>query len=63
MRYFEKEKPVNGRFAKFVSEEMNRHGIGLATSPQEVWVKYLVAWMLGVPGFIIVLWFLFNHGH
>ena len=26
-------------------------------------VKYIFAWMLGVPGFLIVIWFLFNHGH
>jgi hypothetical protein len=26
-------------------------------------MKYIVAWMLGVPGFLVVLWFLFNHGH
>jgi hypothetical protein len=26
-------------------------------------VKYLFAWILGVPGGLIVLWFLFNHMH
>jgi len=26
-------------------------------------MKYLLAWILGVPGGIIVLWFLFNHMH
>jgi len=26
-------------------------------------MKYIVAWMLGVPGFLIVIWFLFNHAH
>jgi len=26
-------------------------------------MKYLVAWALGIPGGLIVLWFLFNHMH
>jgi len=26
-------------------------------------MKYMLAWGLGVPGFLIVLWFLFNHMH
>jgi len=26
-------------------------------------MKYLFAWMLGVPGILIVVWFLFNHAH
>ena len=26
-------------------------------------MKYLFAWMLGVPGGLILLWFLFNHAH
>jgi len=26
-------------------------------------VKYVFAWMLGVPGGLIVLWFIFNHLH
>ena len=26
-------------------------------------MKYLFAWILGVPGGLIVLWFLFNHMH
>jgi hypothetical protein len=26
-------------------------------------MKYLLAWLLGVPGGLIVLWFLFNHMH
>jgi len=26
-------------------------------------MKYLLAWVLGVPGGLIVLWFLFNHVH
>jgi hypothetical protein len=29
----------------------------------EVLMKYMFAWMLGVPGGLIVLWFLFNHMH
>lgn len=24
-------------------------------------MKYLVAWLLGVPGIVVVLWFLFSH--
>jgi hypothetical protein len=24
-------------------------------------MKYIFAWMLGVPGFLIVIWFLINH--
>jgi hypothetical protein len=24
-------------------------------------MKYLFAWMLGVPGVVIVIWFLMNH--
>jgi len=26
-------------------------------------MKYMFAWLLGVPGGLIVLWFLFNHMH
>jgi len=26
-------------------------------------MKYLFAWVLGVPGGLILLWFLFNHMH
>jgi hypothetical protein len=26
-------------------------------------MKYLFAWMLGVPGGLILLWFLFSHMH
>jgi hypothetical protein len=26
-------------------------------------MKYLLAWILGVPGGLILLWFLFNHMH
>jgi hypothetical protein len=26
-------------------------------------MKYLFAWMLGVPGGLIAIWFLFNHMH
>jgi len=26
-------------------------------------MKYIAAWILGVPGFLIVIWFLFNHAH
>jgi len=26
-------------------------------------MKYIIAWGLGVPGGIIVLWFLLNHLH
>ncbi len=26
-------------------------------------MKYLFAWILGVPGGLILLWFLFNHMH
>ncbi len=26
-------------------------------------LKYLFAWILGVPGGLILLWFLFNHMH
>jgi len=26
-------------------------------------MKYILAWGLGVPGGLIVLWFLFNHMH
>jgi hypothetical protein len=29
----------------------------------EAVMKYMFAWMLGVPGGLIVLWFLFNHMH
>jgi hypothetical protein len=29
----------------------------------ELTMKYLFAWILGVPGGLIVLWFLFNHMH
>jgi len=26
-------------------------------------MKYILAWGLGIPGGLIVLWFLFNHMH
>jgi hypothetical protein len=26
-------------------------------------MKYIFAWILGVPGGLILLWFLFNHMH
>jgi hypothetical protein len=26
-------------------------------------MKYMIAWLLGVPGGLILLWFLFNHMH
>jgi len=26
-------------------------------------MKYIAAWMLGVPGILIVIWFLFSHVH
>jgi hypothetical protein len=26
-------------------------------------MKYIAAWILGVPGFLIVIWFLFSHMH
>lgn len=26
-------------------------------------MKYMIAWVLGVPGGLILLWFLFNHMH
>jgi len=26
-------------------------------------MRYILAWMLGVPGGLILLWFLFNHMH
>ena len=26
-------------------------------------MKYLLAWILGVPGGLILLWFLFSHLH
>jgi hypothetical protein len=29
----------------------------------EVLMKYIFAWALGVPGGLILLWFLFNHMH
>jgi hypothetical protein len=29
----------------------------------EVVMKYLFAWALGIPGGLIVVWFLFNHMH
>jgi hypothetical protein len=29
----------------------------------EVPMKYIFAWALGVPGGLILLWFLFNHMH
>ena len=27
----------------------------------EEWMKYLFAWMLGVPGVLILLWFAISH--
>jgi len=24
-------------------------------------MKYILAWLLGIPGGLIVIWFLFNH--
>jgi len=34
---------------------------GLHFSGPEAYMKYMFAWLLGVPGGLIVLWFLFNH--
>jgi hypothetical protein len=34
---------------------------GLHFSEPEAFMKYMFAWLLGVPGGLIVLWFLFNH--
>jgi hypothetical protein len=31
--------------------------------PPEAVMKYLFAWVLGVPGGLILLWFAFNHMH
>lgn len=31
--------------------------------PEARKMKYMLAWLLGVPGGLIVLWFLFNHMH
>jgi hypothetical protein len=40
------------------------NGLGIAGAVVEVNnVKYLAAWMLGVPGILIVVWFLFSHMH
>jgi len=33
------------------------------SSSRRIAMKYLFAWMLGVPGGLILLWFLFNHMH
>lgn len=35
----------------------------LAIAPEEMEMKYLLAWILGVPGGLILLWFLFSHMH
>jgi hypothetical protein len=33
------------------------------TEEIKITMKYLIAWILGVPGGLILLWFLFNHMH
>jgi hypothetical protein len=30
---------------------------------KEIEMKYLFAWLLGIPGGLILIWFLFNHMH
>jgi len=40
---------------ELMEAEMQMHARGL--------MKYLLAWILGVPGGLILLWFLFNHVH
>jgi hypothetical protein len=35
----------------------------LLSRNREKLMKYIVAWLLGIPGGLIVLWFLFNHAH
>jgi len=44
---------------------MHRNGLAIALDVvvEVDIVKYLAAWMLGVPGILIVVWFLFSHGH
>jgi hypothetical protein len=43
-------------------------GLGMAIELHKVgsskggpFMKYLFAWMLGVPGVVVLAWFLFNH--
>jgi hypothetical protein len=38
----------------------NSSGAG-GGSLKEIEMKYLFAWLLGVPGILIVIWFLLNH--
>jgi hypothetical protein len=35
----------------------------LHTREAEAVMKYIFAWVLGIPTSLIVLWFLFNHMH
>src|SRR5690242_16292491 len=42
---------IGQRFAHHLAEEI------------KTTMKYLIAWVLGVPGGLILLWFLFNHMH
>jgi hypothetical protein len=37
------------------------HGVRLAKCDAEDWMRYIVAWILGVPFSVIVLWYLVGH--
>jgi hypothetical protein len=43
--------------------EPDADGTRSAMPLAEAFMRYILAWMLGVPGGLILLWFLFNHMH
>ena len=51
--------------AKQALSKLPRSGPQIANQMQDrrFAMKYLFAWMLGIPGGLIVIWFVFNHMH
>jgi hypothetical protein len=50
-----------GRVARSSSGAASRRGVQLAKSNAEGWMRYIVAWILGVPFSVIVLWYIVGH--
>ena len=55
--------PLWTQSSKFAHIELSPDGNRNAKGYYEGSMKYMLAWLLGVPGGLILLWFLFNHMH
>jgi len=44
--------------AQNAAQQLHKH-----SRKRRLRMKYLFAWILGIPGGLIVIWFLFNHLH